>query len=149
MDEYIPLLSDLANRFKLADIIKGQLSEGAGFFILGPDKSRAVAEVKSVAISQFDDLAEAILSFLDDNQLSSDEIEMGFVGYNLSAGALEKLPFATIIYTDSSGRHFSSSAFGLHMASQYLQHYGKSGDHVIIINIAATNKFGLTLLQRV
>ncbi len=149
VDEYIPLLSDLANRFKLPGNIKDQLSEGAGFFILGPDKSRAVAEVKSISISQFDDLTEAILSFLDDNQLNSDKIEMGFVGYNLSAGALEKLPFATVIYTDYSGRHFSSSAFGLHMASQYLQHYGNSGNHVIIINIAANNKVGLTLLQRV
>jgi 3-oxoacyl-[acyl-carrier-protein] synthase II len=149
VDEHIPLLEDLANRFKMPESIKGQLSEGAGFFSMGPDKSKAMAEVKAISISQNDSLSAAIMSFLDVNQLSSGDIEMGFVGHNLSAETSENLPFATVIYTDYSGRHFSSSAFGLHLASQFLQHYGKLGAHVIIINIAANNKVGLTLLQRV
>ncbi len=149
VDEHSLLLNDLANRFRLHDNIKDQLSEGAGFFLLGPEKSKAVAEVKSVLINQFDNLSESILSFLRDNQLNFVDIEMGFIGLNLSFQTLIKLPFETVHYTDYSGRYFSSSAFGLHMASQFLIHYGKVGNYVIVVNIASNDKIGLTLLERV
>ncbi len=149
VDEYSPLLSELADRFQLqTDSIK-QLNQGAGFFLLGPDRSKAVAEVISVRISQFDDLKETILSFLKENNLGFVDIEMGFIGYNLSNKKPIDLPFKSLCYTDYSGRHFSSSAFGLHMANNYVQQDAKEGAYVLVVNIASNNELGLTLLRGV
>lgn len=149
VDELTPLVKDLAVRFLLPNQIKYQLSEGAGFFIMGPDKTRAIAEVKSVSMQYFDNLADCVSSFLKDNHLGFDDIQKGFVGYNLMAKNNQYIGFDTLCYTDYTGRYFSSSAFGLHIASRYLQAYAQTGSHSLVINVASKNRVGLTLLKRV
>lgn len=149
VDEFTPLLSELADRFLLQTDIKKQLNQGAGFFLLGPDRSKAVAEVIEVRINQFNDTEESILSLLKENNLGFDDIEMGFIGYNLSNKLSIDLPFKSLCYTDYSGRHLSSAAFGLHMAKNYIQHDAKKGAYAIVINIASRNELGLTLLRGV
>ncbi len=149
VDEFTPLLKEISNRFQLPNLIKNQLSEGAGFFLLGPDKSRAIAKVKSVVVRNFNNLSDCIQSLLHEQALGFTDISKGFIGYNLNAEIDHKLTFDTLCYTDFCGRHYSSAAFGLHLASQYLQEYARVGNHAIVINIASKNEVGLTLLERV
>ncbi len=149
VDELTPLLKDISNRFQLPDILKNQLSEGASYFLMGPNKTKAFAEVKSVSIRNFTNLSDCILSFLKEKELSFTDISKGFIGYNLNTKINPDLSLDTLCYTDYSGRYYSSSAFGLHIASQYLQNYSQSGNHAIVINITSKSEVGLTLLERV
>jgi len=149
VDEHITILDDLASRFGIDSKISSQLSEGAGFFIMGPDKSKAVVEVIAVAVVKNENLPANISSYLSKNELKVDDITMGFVGYNLSEKIVDDFTFDTICYTDFIGRHFASVSFGLHLASQYLQQDGQTGNYGLVINIASNSQVGLTLLKRV
>lgn len=148
VDEHIPVIDDLAKRFDLNEKAANQLSQGASFFILGSDKSKAKLEVQAISIVTNDSILEGITSFLIDNKVNTNDIEMGFVGNNLTDTPKDIFPFKTICYTDYCGQHAASSSFGLHLASTYLtSSNGKS--HALVINVNPNNKLGLTLLSRV
>jgi len=149
VDEHTPLLDDLANRFGINEDTKDQLSEGAGYFVLGPNRSKANAEIVSTSISNYDSLTDSISSFLRDNELSDRDIEKGFIAFSLSDKFPVDLDFELLCYSDYSGRHFSSSAFGLHIANRYIQEYNMNDKYVLIINVASNNKLGLILLKGV
>jgi hypothetical protein len=149
VDENIPLLNEIANRFELNEAIINQISEGASFFLMGPDKTKAKAKVIAVSTRKFDQLESCIASFLQENAVSEKEIKKGFIGFNLSAKSNLDLEFDTFCYTDYAGRHFSSSAFGLHLATHYLMIEAEKGDKVLLINLASSNEVGLILLQSV
>ena len=59
------------------------------------------------------------------------------------------LPFKVLCYTDFGGRHFSSAAFGMHMAVTFLQQNSQTNKCALVINIASENEVGLTLLKSV
>ena len=148
-DELTPKLLDLAERFELNVEVKNQLSEGAEFFVIGHNKAKAVAEIKAVEILNFTDFSETISQFLEKNNIPENQILKGFSGFNLQEKSSINLPFSTICYTDYCGRYFTSSAFGMHMASAHLQANGSASDCALVINIVSQNQVALTLLQRV
>jgi len=148
VDEKTPLLGALATRFQLDADIQNQLSEGSAFFVMGPKKNKAITRIKAVCIMSFTNADKAIESFLKNNGLSFDDVQKGFLGNNMSTNKLSQLPIDTLVYTDYSGRHFSSSAYGVYLASEYLG-YNKSTKFALVINVAANNKLGLTLIESV
>lgn len=148
-DELTPKVLDIANRFELDPNIKNQLSEGAAFFMVGSDKAKATAEIKAVEIVEFKNIEEAVTQFLENNNVLDNQSVKGFVGNNLQNESSVKLPFSTICYTDFCGRFFTSSAFGLHLASVHLQANKSTSKFALVINRVSANKVALTLLQGV
>ena len=148
VDEKTPLLEDVATRLQLDEGIQNQLSEGSAFFVVGSDKRKALAKVKAVSIMPYTNAEEAIESFLKNNGLRFDDVQKGFLGNNLASKKTIQLPIDTLVYTDYSGRHFSSSAFGVYLASEYIR-YNKSAIFALVINIASSSKIGLTLIESV
>lgn len=148
-EELTPKIVDLAQRFGMSASTKNQLSEGAEFFVFGPNKAKAVAEIKAVEILHFTDLNTTISPFLEKNNIAESQVIKGFIGFNLQEKSPTTLPFSTICYTDYCGRFFTSSAFGLHMASAYLQTNGTTSNCALVMNMVSPNQVALTLLQRV
>jgi hypothetical protein len=148
VDEHIPVINDLANRFKLDQSKINQLSQGASFFVFGPDKSKAVTEVKAISIVDTENITEAINAFLSTHNIDAKSITMGFIGNNLTETPTAVFPFDTICYTDYCGQHAASSSFGLHYASEYMR-INNNTQNTILININPDHKIGLTLLARV
>jgi len=148
VDEKNALLNEIATRLKLDTKIQNQLAGGSAYFILGSEKSKAIAKVKAVTIMQYTSPVEAAQLFLENNGLSYSNVQKGFVGYSLSFVEPIQLPLDTIVYTDYSGRFFSSAAYGLHLASTYLQYF-INAKFALVINIASSSKMGLILIERV
>ena len=148
-DELTSKVVDLATRFELNSEIKNQLSEGATFFLVGGDRSKAIAEIKAVEVIASNALEDAITHFLDRNEVLKKQVVKGFIGFNLQEKSKLNLPFSTLCYTDYCGRFFTSSSFGLHMASVFLQSEGLVNDYALVINKVSSKQVALTLLQRV
>jgi len=148
VDELTPVVTDLAKQFGLDTRVQNQLSQGAGFFLFGNDKSKAKVEVKAVSIRKSDSVSNAVAAFLNENELDSNDISTGYIGYNLSLGTEESFPFSTVCYTDYCGQHAASSSFGMHLASIVLS-TKEIGCNILVININPNTEVGLTWLQRV
>ncbi len=146
VDEHIDILDDLANRFNIDNQISSQFSEGCGFFILGPDESTAKVELLGVSILRENNIAGSISTFLAKYHLQVEDINMGFIGYNLTIDQNIDLPFEVLCYTDFGGRHFSSSAFGFYLAVMHLQQE-QANNYTLVVNIASENDVGLTILK--
>lgn len=149
VEEHIQMLDTLAQRFNLDKTISSQLAQGAGFFVLGPEASKAEVELVAVSIQNTGNINQAIEQFLTDNELNSDAIDKAFIGHNLDNSKVDNLPFKTLHYTDYCGRHFSSSAFGMHVAVNHLLNKSESGAHTLVVNFNTNHQIGLTLLKRV
>jgi len=148
VDEHINILDELANRFSVDTQISRQLSEGCGFFILGPDESKAKVELLGVSIFRKNNIADSISAFLANHQLKAGDINMGFIGYNMTAKQSFDFPFDVLCYTDFGGRHFSSAAFGTYLAVDQLRRV-QTNNYVLVVNIASENEVGLSLLKSV
>ncbi len=148
VDEKTPLLEDIATRLQLDEGIQNQLSEGSAFFLIGSNKDKAVAKIKAVSIIPYTNADEAIESFLKNNNLHFNDMQKGFLGNNFASKISMQLPIDTLVYTDYSGRHFSSSTYGVYLASEYIR-YNKSTKFALVINIATKHKMGLTLIESV
>jgi len=149
VDEYTPLLQNFAERLKLEESVKNQLLEGAAFFTLGGSPKKAIAKIKAVSISSFKSVRDTLIKELSKFDLRLEDLSLGFVGYNLAKATIKELPFKTINYTNYTGRFFSSSAVGLHLATHFLQHAETDPQYLAVINIASKNKLGLIIVERV
>ena len=148
-DELTETVKSLTERFGLEKKIKNQFSEGASFFVVGPQEANAIAQIHAVEILKFNDLWETISSFLLRNNVSETKVDKAFTGFNLQAKTTLNLPFETMCYTDYCGRYLTSSSFGVHLAITHLKSKSVSGNYALVVNLINENKVALTLLQRV
>lgn len=148
-DELTDSVKDLSVRFKLDDRIKNQLSEGASFFVVGSEKSKASIQIKAIGILNFTSIDETILAFLRSNEVIDEQSVKAFYGFNLQPKIKLALPFEAICFTDYCGRYFTSSAFGLHMAITHLESKAQIDNYALVVNVVNHNKVALTLLKRV
>ena len=140
-DEMIDLLSELASRLSLHPVVIEELSEGSSFFILSGTGSEVKIVDVRIASSNWKNELNAMLEASD---LQNSDIDMAFTGFNLEPSISLDLPFDHFEYTKSCGRYFSSSAFGFHLAQDYLK--TKGNGNALIINFADNDQVGLTLL---
>lgn len=139
VDEKTEALDDLANKFQLD--LSDSITEGASFFIL--NSSQGSISVKDVLISDSNwqkDLEE----LFEIEQLTWADIDHAFVGHLFTDGI--QLPCPAFEYIKSCGRYMSSSAFGTHLAYDYLHYQEKK--YALVINRVEESKTGLILLAR-
>ena len=145
VDESIDLQSELAKKFSLSSEVIDTLSGGSSFFIVNTNPENSIAVVKDVFISR-SNLEDELNNFLLVNGLEQSDLDMALIGYNLSAAEEMNLNCPQFEYTKACGRYFSSSAFGFHLAADYLQS-NKEAKNALIINNADSNRTGLVLMS--
>ncbi len=145
VDEYIATLGTLAEKFAIDTKVAAQLSEGAAFFLAGSNKARALARLQAVEVIG-GNTSEAVAAFLDRNGFKQDDISLCLVGGHLLPD-IPDLPFEnTIDYTAFSGRHFSTSGFGMYLAVSEL-YSARAGQNILIVNVNSPDETGLILLS--
>jgi len=149
VDEHSQLLQYVAEKLTLEKPIADQLSSGAAFFSLGSKPKGAIAEIKSVVISSSTDVQEALEQELTKLNVQLSDLSLALIGDNLATTTTDDLPIKTLNYTNYTGRFFSSSAVGLHLATQCLQQNNSSLQYIAVINVATKNKIGITIIKRV
>lgn len=121
------------------------LSSGASFFVLSPVKNETGIGVRSV-YTQFNalDVQQDIFHFLENNELSVNDLDLVLYGGELPLTVSEKTE--TLDYLAYTGMHYSASAFALHMAHDYLAH--REAKLALVINEICPGKLGLTLVEK-
>ncbi len=148
-DEHSPLLQNLAEKLHLEEPVLNQLFTGAAFFALGSSAKNAKAKIKIVSICSFTAIKSSLVAELAKLGLSLNNLDIGFVGFNLADVTLEKLPFKLINYTNYTGRFLSSAAVGLHLATHYMQYADTYPKYAAVINVASKDKLGIIIIERV
>ncbi|MEO9802365.1 MAG: beta-ketoacyl synthase chain length factor [Reichenbachiella sp.] len=143
VDEKTELLSELAAKFGI-DEQEGSLSEGGSFFIVNQKPS--AVKILDVQICG-SDWKEALDQTLKELGLESRDLDHAFVGYNGHKDDNVNLDCPSATYTEVCGRYFSSSAFGLHAAYDFLSTMA-GAKHALVVNRADQNQTSLMLLCR-
>ena len=119
------------------------LTSGASFFVISPTKGSTGIGVRDVHTNfNATNIAKDIQDFLSKNKLTTDDIDV-----ILSSN---EQPFSdkqeTLNYLDYSGMHYSTPAFALHLAHDYLLSKGKK--FALIVNDMCPGRLGLTLVEK-
>jgi len=139
VDEKIELLTDMAKELKVEEPLVSEFSAGASFFIVdGTKKPKDNIRVIDVSIIEAGD------SHKLENILEESNADILFLSHHLEANALNK---TSCVYTDICGQYWSSSAFGLHLAADFLT-FQKDNKTALIVNIGNNNQIGLTKIRR-
>ena len=138
-DEYLPLLSDIANQFHLNTARIEAFGEGASFFNVSTKK----APVGILAVLVKHHVASIELEIdvlLDQNNINRDTC------FVLSTSALSEIYMnSDMNVTDYCGRYFTNSAFALHLAVSHLMKQ-KKHTSALIVNTDHQHNLGLILV---
>ncbi|MGB0886652.1 MAG: beta-ketoacyl synthase chain length factor [Vicingaceae bacterium] len=161
-DENIPLMDELSNKFGLHHL-KNKLTSGASFFMLSEtqnEKSKAVL-IDSQAIGlNNSDTSSLINKFLEQNNLSSNDIDLCLFNTNGTLSNQEVSNHFTEIecvnYEQYCGYYFSNSAFGMHLATEILSNKtenkltaNKSVKTILLFNNFNNSNIGLTIIKSI
>lgn len=141
VDEKIDLLDDLANKFQLT--LSDAITEGASFFVL--DIKASAVKIKEVLICN-GNWQEELDHLLEREKLDWSAIDRAFLGFHWTNDLGGELPCGVFEYTKSCGRYLSSSAFGVHLALDYLNSQNKK--YALVINRVDEANTGIILLER-
>ncbi|SMD32177.1 Beta-ketoacyl synthase, N-terminal domain [Reichenbachiella faecimaris] len=140
VDEKIDLLDEWVGKFDLGFL--NSITEGASFFVLNSVPGAVKVEDVMVCTG---DWQEPLNEMLERKKMTWTAIDQVFVGHNWTHTLGVDLPCPTFEYTKFCGRYLSSSAFGMHLAQDYLRHNDKKW--ALVINRVEESKTGITLLQ--
>lgn len=142
-DEKIDVLDDLVSKFQLNPAVSQSLTEGGSFFVL--DANPSPVKVIDVLFCGAD-WQGALQGLFGKHSLNWENISYAFIGHNWTEELGTDLACASFEYTKSCGRYLSSSAFGMHLAYDYLLHQKEK--YALVINRVDESHTGLTLLER-
>lgn len=120
------------------------LSSGASFFVVSNDKQSAqVGILKVEALFNVENIADEINSFLKEQNIASDAIDLVLhSGENLDDLGFKK----ELNFLDYSGLHYSASSFALHIGHDFLIH--NDAKYALIVNTLCPRKLGLILIKK-
>lgn len=161
-DEKIELMEELVKEFHFSEI-ENKLTSGSSFFMLSNTKNSTTKAtlIDSCAIG-LNTLSceEVVVNFLKSNQLSQSDIDLVlFSTYGTQKiEEVHKLfhSIPVISIEEYSGYHFTTAAFGMHLAADILS--GKENvlinnaspiQRVLVYNNLGNKNIGLTLLQAI
>jgi len=127
------------------DVLVGAIDEKIDLLILDAIDQSGV-EVVACQIADTDNWQETLDEMLGGFDLSANDLQNVFVGYNLCQRYEVDLPH--IVYTDYVGKYFSSSSYGAHLAYDTLIQ-AKEPSYVALINFDDASVTGITILRRV
>ncbi|MGL1886422.1 MAG: beta-ketoacyl synthase chain length factor [Reichenbachiella sp.] len=145
VDEKITLIDELAVNLGLEEKVATQLSQGASFFMLDPSTKEGI-EVVSIDIVDTVNWENQLTKVLTKAGTTLDELGKSFIGYGLCDA--KSISMEYVSYTDFVGRYWSSSAFGFHLAHDYLIDNPEE-KFSVVINFDDNEFTGITLLKRV
>lgn len=120
------------------------LTSGATFLVLQPTKSsNSIAILDCSAVTTKKSLNEEIERFLASNNLGLKDIQKVYSNND----ELENQFSDYVNYSEFSGLHYSSSAFGTHMAHDWL--LKNPNKNVLVVNSGCNENIGLILLSNV
>lgn len=125
------------------DVIKTnlQLTSGATFLAIGDSgNERRVKILDCKTFTDYKQVSEKIDTFLQAQQIESDSIDCAFVTHQQLAGKFRK----ALLYPLYSGLYYTSSAFALHMAHDWLLKNNKK--YALVVNEQVKGTLGLILL---
>lgn len=140
VDEKTSTLDELAGKFELN--LPDAITEGASFFVL--DCKKQEVKVKEVLICE-GDWQKSFTELLAKHNLDWDAIDHAFVGHHWVNDLGEQLPCPTFEYTKSCGRYLSSSAFGMHLAYDFL--FDSNCKYALVINRVDDVHTGIIMLE--
>ena len=139
-DESIEFLENLRGSLITSD---RPFTTGATFFVLGKKKSEVQLLDCQVSFNH-SDIEHEMNSFLKKNGVEIKDLSIiAHSGIDLHSSWKKQ-----VNYQDYSGLYYSSSAFGFHIAHDYLKNTTDS-EYALIINAQSNSKYGFTLLKKV
>ena len=136
-DEAIDFLEDLRGTLIHSE---RPFTSGASFFVLGntPKKVKVLdCAISYSAISCEDFIAD----FLKKNNVKESQISLvSHSGINSNIGAKQ------VNYQDYTGLYYSSSAFGFHLATDFLMN--NDAEFALVVNAQSNGKLGVVLLGK-
>jgi 3-oxoacyl-[acyl-carrier-protein] synthase II len=123
---------------------EAHLTSGATFLVLQPNKNANSIAIKDCsAIKTKRSLHEEIETFLTDNNISKNDIHKVFSNND----ELNNQFSDHVNFSEFTGLHYSSSAFGTHMAHDWL--LKNANKNVLVVNSGCNENIGLILLSNV
>lgn len=113
---------------------------GASFFVIGENPTE-VGVMDCTVSFQHQAIDTEITAFLQKNNITIEDIDVVFH----SGIVVNDFNKTTINYQDLSGLYYSSSAFGFHLAHDYLKQ-NKNSKLALLVNAQSEGKLGLTVL---
>lgn len=115
---------------------------GASFFVIGTNTSE-VGVIDCTVSFQYQTTDTEIVAFLQKNNLTIEDIDVVFH----SGIAVNNFNKTAINYQDFSGLYYTSSAFGFHLAHDFLKQ-NQTSKLALLVNAQSEGKLGLTLLGK-
>jgi len=137
-DEAIDFLEDLRGKIIHS---KRPFTSGASFFVLGNTPKKVKVFDCSISNSAIN-YEDFILNFLIKNGVKKEQISL-----LVHSGVKTTLGTKQVNYQDYTGLYYSSSAFGFHLANNFLEN--NPSEFALVVNNQTKGKLGVILLEKV
>lgn len=145
-DEKIMLINELASLYGVDNAMKEKLSEGTSVFLMGREKKPGATQIKAISTKRkVENIEQEITGFLNNNATAKEELSNVFIGQTLVSYSWENIFNQYELYTNCSGMYWTSNAFGVHIAHDFLSE--RNEQKALVVHLDFQNNLSLILLE--